>query len=249
MYEEFIDRVSSAFSSQIWNVPKKWNISAPLRDKVSSNGDFLPFYGYTSVFRLSKEDRNICRSIQERLFEKNGDMFVVLPCETFHVTAHEYANVYTVSKSMDEIDEENNKVMPLIRSFFCDLYDRYRDTRITLKALGPSSNGSDVVSIKFIPDSKDDCALLEYIFDKSEQIWPVGKKYTPHVSLGYFKLQEFSRTQIDSLYSDMQLISKTIDYKVSFSVGDLVFQRHFDMKDFRGLFTVSDMEPGKCVNL
>lgn len=249
MYEEFIDRVCSAFSDQVWNVPKKWNISIPLRDKVSEDGHFLPFYGYTSVFKLSDGDRKICRSIQEELFAKNREMFVPLPPETFHVTAHEYANVYTVSKDTAAIDAANAKVMPGIIRFFHDLNGRYRDTVITLKALGPSTNGSDVVSIKFIPEKKEDCDLLEYIFDEAERIWPVGRKYTPHVSLGYFKLVDFSKEKIDSLYSDIQKISKSIDFKVNFSVGDLVFQRHFDMQDFRGLFTVSDMTCEKCVDL
>lgn len=230
------------FQRQQTNVPETWTISAPLRDKVSEDATYLPFYGYTSVFHLAKDDQKKCSEILDKVIAVSGDMLIPLPTTSFHITAHEFANEYTVSKNYSEIDQANGKVLENIAELFHSLEEKYGDRKISLRALGPTTSGSDVVSIKFCPETEEDEAILSEIFERSEAVWPVGRKYMPHVSLGYFKLENFPKKAIDELYKNLKSISNSLDMKVTFSVGDLVYQRHLSMEDFRDLYSVSDMD-------
>lgn len=241
MLNDFVNRVESKFQRDINKIPNPWVISRGLEDKVTKDNNYKDFYGYTSVFKLSEEDKEKCLDIQSKILRQDGGMLIPLPPKTFHLTAHEYANVYSVGNSKDRIEEENDKVIAGIRKLFHSLNRELGDEKITLRALGPSTSGSDVVSIKFAPVLENDAKLLLYIFDKSEEIWPVGREYNPHVSMGYFKLCNFEKSSVEELYKNVKEISKNMDFTISFSVKDLVFQRHFSMEDFHVLFAVGDM--------
>lgn len=243
--------ILTKFEHQQKAVPAVWSISTPLKDKVSEDDSYLPFYGYTSVFQLTKEDQKKCGEILERVMAVSGDMLIPLPYTSFHITAHEFANEYTVSKDYSEIDEANGKVLENIGELFHSLEEKYGDKKVSLRVLGPSTSGSDVVSIKFLPDMEEDEAILSEIFERSEAIWPVRRTYMPHVSLGYFKMKNFEKNAIDDLYQNLKNISNSLDMKVSFSIGDLVYQRHFSMEDFRDLYSVADMDTfwrDKCLS-
>ena len=237
---EFAERIKASFRKNIETVPERWTISEGLRDKVSPDGRFAPFYGYTSVYRLSEKDASRCRAIQDKLLDSHGPMFVPLPEHTFHLTAHEFCNEYTVSSSAAEIDAEEETIEKRIEDLFHKLHDSGRKD-VSLIALGPSTSGSDVVSIKFVPKDDEDARILQDIFSESEDIWPVGRPYTPHVSLGYFKTEEFPQDAVESLYREIKALAEETDFTISFSVDDLVYQRHFDMQDFRKIFSVAEM--------
>ena len=209
-FGSFLNRIETTFGKNIDSIPAKWIISDGLRDKVMDDGHFSPFYGYTSVYRLSEE-------------------------------AHEFCNEYTVSHSPAEIDEEERRIEDKIRNLFSLLHREYGGRIIRLRALGPSTNGNDVVSIKFIPLTASDSSILQHIFSESEKIWPVGRYYTPHVSLGYFRTEQFSRESVTALYDDIRKEAEKTDFTISFSVDDLVYQRHYDMQDFRKIFSVSEV--------
>ncbi len=238
---EFSSRIYASFRKNIETVPEHWKISEGLRDKVSPAGCFAPFYGYTSVYRLSADDAAKCRIVQDKLLSCHGPMFVPLPERTFHLTAHEFCNEYTVSSSPSEIDEKEKTIENRIENLFHRLH-RSERKGVSLIALGPSTSGSDVVSIKFVPKTDDDAEILQDIFSESEEIWPVGRFYTPHVSLGYFKTEEFAQDAVESLYKDIRELAEQTDFTISFSVDDLVYQRHFDMQDFRKIFSVKEMK-------
>ena len=57
---EFAERIKASFRKNIETVPERWTISEGLKDKVSPDGRFAPFYGYTSVYRLSEKDASRC---------------------------------------------------------------------------------------------------------------------------------------------------------------------------------------------
>lgn len=235
------DYIIDKFNKQIETVPESWIISDGLRDKVSEKATYRPFYGYTSVFHLSEDEQKECSSILDKVLASSSDMLIPLPVSSFHITAHEFANEYTVSNRRDEIDKSNYEVLESIGALFHELNEEYDGRKISMRALGPSTSGSDVVSIKFIPSTKDDEAILETVFNKSEDIWPIGRKYMPHVSLGYFRTEVFAQDKVIALYDNLKAIRTNLDLHVTFSVRDLVYQRHFSMEDFRDLFSVADM--------
>ena len=127
---DLIKRVKDNFTKQINTVPDKWNISEPLRDKVSEDSKYLPFYGYTSVFKLDRKEIDACSLIQKEVMDVADEMLIPLPASTFHVTAHEYANVYTVGDDEKKIDEANEKVISEIKEYFHNLNTLYGNKKI-----------------------------------------------------------------------------------------------------------------------
>ncbi len=234
----FVDRLTDAYSTSLANVPQKWVISSRLCDKVEDSS-FVPFYGYTSVYKLNDTEREKCIAVQDRIMGRHGNLFVPLPPQTFHLTAHEFCNEYTVSSVASEIDAAEQGIEDRIREMFHSIKERWEGAEIHLRALGPSC-GSDALSIKFVPEGARDSSILQTIFAESEDIWPVGTQYTPHVSLGYFRTRLFSGEEIVSLYKDLNDISASTDFTITLKADDLVYQRHFDMQDFRKILSVGE---------
>ena len=234
----FVDRLTDAYSTSLANVPQKWVISSRLCDKVEDSS-FVPFYGYTSVYMLNDIEREKCLAVQNRIMSRHGNLFVQLPPATFHLTAHEFCNEYTVSAKASEIDAAEMSIEDKIRVMFHSINERWTGTEIRLRALGPSC-GTDALSIKFVPEGTKDSNILQTIFAESEDIWPVGTQYTPHVSLGYFRTKLFSGEEIVSLYRDLNDIAASTDFTITLRTDDLVYQRHFDMQDFRKILSVGE---------
>lgn len=239
-FSTFSKRIEDDFKKDTSITSGEWTISSRLRDKVTQAGSFAPFYGYTSVYMLSDEDRAKCQEIQDEIIGKHGNMLIQLPESTFHLTAHEFCNEYTVSHDRCDIDQREDEIDGSIRDLFHSLHEQYGNQDITLNALGPSTHGSDAISIKFVPATCGDSDILQTIFHDSENIWQVGKAYTPHVSLAYFRTEQFPENDVELLYEDIREIVRKTAFSITFSADDLVYQRHYDMKDFRKILSVSE---------
>lgn len=241
-YKEFISKIKDEFDKNINNVPVEWKVSKKLEDKITKYGTMNEFYGSTSVIKLNEEDRNKCIKLRDDLYKNNDDLLVRLHSKTFHLTIHAFCNVYNVSKDKHEIKRKMDSIEEDIKEMFKQINKEYGNETIRLKVLGPSTNGSDVVSIKFIPDSEKDFAILYNLFERCESIFPLNKPYTPHVSLGYFKLKKYTTNDIQRLYSDIKRISDYSNFYIELPVGDLVYQHHYHMNDFRDVFKVRDCQ-------
>ncbi|GAA0180921.1 hypothetical protein SH2C18_35330 [Clostridium sediminicola] len=239
-YKEFVSRVKEEFNNNIKSIPSEWKVSKKLADKITEDGSMNDFYGSTSVIKLSEEDRNKCIALRDELYKNNNDMLVRLHSKTFHLTIHAFCNVYNVSKDKKEIKRKMDSIEGDIKELFAQFNREYGKKTIRLKVLGPSTSGSDVVSIKFIPDSEKDHNILYDLFNRCEKLFPLNKPFTPHVSLGYFKLKKYTKDEIQRLYYDIKKVSDNSGFYIELPVGDLAYQHHYHMNDFRDVFMVKD---------
>lgn len=238
--EQFLQQLRDSFAAEMSNKPKQWVISDRLHQKITEDGRMKPFFGATSVIHLSERDIASCNHVQEALFRKHPDMFVQIDQKTFHVTVHAFSNPYTVSHEISAIRQDIEKVRDIIENEFRKLAGMYHDRTIRMKALGASTAGKDVVSLKFEPSNEEDHLILIDLFQRFEAIYPLGSAYIPHVSLGYFKLVAYSVQEIDALYETLTEINAGLNMEIELELNQLAFQIHYDMNDFRDQFMLGD---------
>ena len=87
---EFLDRINSFEHSLLSLGDGYFNANPSLASKVGENGELLPFYGDTVVFRLSEKDRKTVSGLIDRLYSDVPECFAQrLPEETLHMTLHD----------------------------------------------------------------------------------------------------------------------------------------------------------------
>jgi len=241
-YQEFTDRLIQSFANNMRHIPKEWTISERLSEKITMDGELKPFYGSTSVIALSEQDGAKCRAIQNELFARHADMFVKLHPETFHLTIHAFSNPYSVSTDNDEIKRDMAAIEGSIRAEFRKISEVYKGRTIRMKALGVSTGGGDVISIKFCPAAVRDYQIISDLFDRFERLYPLNKPYIPHVSLGYFKLKKYDSNEIESLYDTLIHLNQGAGFEIELEVNRFAYQHHYHMNDFRDVFRVDSVE-------
>lgn len=235
-YQTFVKTLVANYESDMNSKPKNWRVSESLGKKVTPDGQLKHFYGATTVIGLNEQDIETCGLIQERLISEVPHMLIPLNKDTFHVTVHALSNEYTVPEG--EIQTEINRLEDKVAEEFTAIEQAYGGQVIRLRSLGPSTNGNDVVSIKFLPSTEKDFEVLYDLFTRFERIYPLERPYIPHVSLGYFKLETYNPSDVDKLYQSLEDLAALSDFEVTMDVNKLVYQIHHDMNDFRDQFFV-----------
>lgn len=243
-YEEFTERLTRGFTENMNHIPKEWTISDRLSEKITKDGNLKPFFGSTSVIALSEQDGAKCRQIQNELFARHPDMFVKLHPETFHLTIHAFSNPYSASNDNFEIEKEMATIKGGILAEFMEIGRLYKDRTIKMRALGTSTGGGDVISIKFIPAAEPDYHLIYDLFDRFEKLYPLNKPFIPHVSLGYFKINPYTPAEIRSLFDTLTHLNQSAGFEIELAVNWFAYQQHYHMNDFRDVFRVDTVEVG-----
>lgn len=224
-YNEYKNFVLEKYGSDSSIFPKEWCISEKLVRKVSPEGLLKPFYGYTSVFKLDDNDIAKCQSLHDMFMDRIGGLVVDLPAETYHITLHTFWNQNN-SGSIDNVENRMAVSLPLIKDAFKTIRKDYAGKKIHMTALGVSSDGSDVISIKFLPSAEKDYELLMSLFLEMEKICPLGQIYLPHVSLGYFQARMYSDEEIACIFSSISKFSKGYGFEIAMDVDHLVAESH-----------------------
>ena len=203
-FDEYKGMLLERFRNDTSTRPECWKIADNLVRKVSKEGKLQPFYGYTSIFTLSEDDAGKCRGFCKTLFDKAGDLLIPLPVSSFHLTLHTFWNQNNCA-SISEVDRKMEISRPLIEETMDEIMKRYGNLHISMFSPGISTNGSDVVSMKFIPQGKEDFELLYSLFLMMERICPLSQQYIPHISLAYFKVRNYDKDEIKQIYDAIDL--------------------------------------------
>lgn len=236
-YDEYRTYVLEKYAHDSSIFPDEWRISEKLVRKVSPAGELMPFYGYTSVFRLSDTDKEKCRRLHDMFMSDIGHLVVDLPSDTYHITLHTFWNQNN-SVTAENVDARMAVSMPLVKAAFKRFREEYAGRSIRMTALGVSSDGSDVISLKFIPSAEEDYKFLMSLFDEMETICPLGQMYLPHVSLGYFQARNYTKEEISLIFSTIGKYSKDHGFEVVMDTGHLVAEVHDRMDNYQVLCDV-----------
>lgn len=239
----FVQSLESQYRRDLSEQPAEWTVSPALHHKITEDGRMHAFYGATTVLKLNEEDKIKCRAVGERLFEGLPLPMVSILPETYHLTVHALSNPYNVPGGTTElvladIARREETVAVLFRT----VREEYGGEKIRMRALGPSTNGKDVVSLKFVPSQDRDAELLCDLFLRLESLLPLQKPYVPHVSLAYFLPRPYDAKQIAALYNRLrELDSDAFRFELTLDVMEMAYQRHSHMNDFRDIFTVGSV--------
>lgn len=248
-YETYVSDLQKRWDQDMNNRPEEWVVSESLSAKITQEGQMNDFYGATSVITLSESDRQKCRVAQERLLGVLEHQLVKLEPETFHLTIHSFSNVNNTPGGKQVIQEKLAQLEESIAAEFRSIAAQYGGQRIRMRSLGASTSGKDVISIKYVPASKEDYGILTDLYNRMEKIFPENRSYVPHVSLGYFKLKKLEQSEIAFLYDALERMCKELDLDIVLDVDRFVYQHHFHMNDFRDVFSVQEHRyPGTNVH-
>ncbi len=242
MYDEQMERWKQEFRRQLDSRPSEWTIADGLSAKITPDDRMNAFYGATTVIRLAETDREAVRRLQADLMEAAPDMLVPVDPATFHLTIHALSNVYSAGPEPDDVRRSIAAHEPLVEAEFRRIRADYGGRVVRMTALGVSTSGKDVVSVKYIPESRDDFDVLTDLFDRIEAIYPLRRPYAPHVTLGYFRLRRYDAAEIERLYDAMARLSRERALgAIELPVDGLAYQLHRHMNDFRDVFTVGSL--------
>ncbi len=230
-FEDYKARLMSRFNSDSIP-PSEWRIAANIMNKVSEDGMLKPFYGYTSVFSLGALDSDKCRAPYDLISQRLKDLVILLPVDTFHLTLHTFWNQNN-SSSVEEVDRRFNESYGSIKSAMDEISAIYQDREIEMFSPGVSTNGTDVISLKFIPASDDSYRIIMDLFQRMETICPLGQPYVPHISFAYFKRMIYSNEQIAEIYKAIEDANNAYgNIHIKLPITSLEVMKHFIMSSY-----------------
>ncbi|RED55960.1 hypothetical protein [Cohnella lupini] len=239
-FEEYSEHLTTLFTTNMNKVPIPWVISNKLSEKITLSGEMKPFYGATTVIKLSEQDKSACIAIRNRLFAKHGNCFAKLETDTYHLTIHALSNVYNVAKDDELIRQRIRDIEPMVEAAFRLFAKQYGRDKIRMKALGVGTSGKDIIGLKYVPCEESDYAILIDLFNILEKVYPLGEFFVPHVSFGYFQIRDYRDGEITALYETLNQLNSEMDLTIELDVSELVYQHHYHMNDFRDIFRVKD---------
>lgn len=231
-FHDYVKEVEEKYREESNFYPETWTISRKIEKKIGKDGSFLPFYGFTTVFRLGTEDWRKCCDLAELITSKVGDLLTILPEPTYHITLHTLWNDNNTDGGREAVAERMSDDRGKVEKAFREIKDKYGDKTIRMRALGVSSDCSDVVSIKFVPAEEEDYNLVMTLFGYIEDICTLGKPYLPHISLGYFKAKAYSKEELERLFSAIRENAEGHSFTVDMRVADLVYETHEAMSGY-----------------
>ena len=92
-YENFLARINS-FEKPVMTLPnERFTVNNSLKQKVDFFNKFRPFFGDTTVFDRSNNDKSRIESINDTLYKEVPECFGErLKGNTFHITLHDLSN-------------------------------------------------------------------------------------------------------------------------------------------------------------
>ena len=137
------------------------------------------------------------------------------------------------SSSVEEVDRRFNESYGSIKSAMDEISAIYQDREIEMFSPGVSTNGTDVISLKFIPASDDSYRIIMDLFQRMETICPLGQPYVPHISFAYFKRMIYSNEQIAEIYKAIEEANNAYgNIHIKLPITSLEVMKHFIMSSY-----------------
>mgnify|MGYP001259443703 CR=1 FL=1 len=239
-FGNYTEQLIARFDRDRKEMPVQWTISEKLLEKITEDGKMKPFYGATTVMKLSEQDKAACKAVRDRLFAEHGNRLVGLEPDSYHLTVHALSNVYNVANDNELILRSIRNTEPKVEAEFRTIAHLYSRSTIRMRALGVSTGGKDIVGIKFVPVSESDYTILIDLFERMEKVYPLGEFYVPHVSLAYHQIRHHGPQEVAALYDALTRINLDLELTIELEVASLVYQHHFHMNDFRDVFGIRE---------
>ncbi len=216
------------------------NYGKDVKNKVNPQGNFLPYYGDTTVFPLKKEDSNRLHKIQKEIYQEIGHLLSKpLKPSSFHITLHDLTHGPSLQKIENQILTNQKKCRYVFSNKFGSKLFACKSINFHLKNIYPMNNTSIV--IEAIP-THESFYVLAKMYEEIDSIVKIETPYIPHITLFYFKPTPLSYESSKAILSLLKRINKNKkDIPISVDVGSLAYQHFTDMNHYKTIFTIESL--------
>lgn len=216
------------------------NYGKDVKNKVNSQGNFLPYYGDTTVFPLKKEDSNRLHKIQNEIYQEIGHLLSKpLEHSFFHITLHDLTHGPSLQKIKAQILINQKKCHYVFSNKFGGKLFACKSINFHLKNIYPMNNTSIVIDA--IP-MYENFYVLAKMYKEIDSIVKIETPYTPHITLFYFKPTPLGYEDCKTILSVLRKINKIKgDIFISIDTGSLAYQHFTDMNHYKTIFTVKSL--------
>ncbi|MGN0298812.1 MAG: hypothetical protein ACI4C1_06505 [Lachnospiraceae bacterium] len=203
-----------------------------LSNKIDAEGKMCPYIGNTMVFILNKNHEQI-EYLRKRITWMQDILYAMchkmlgerLQNHTLHMTLHDLKNGLP-----DQISEiELKSVGKAANEILMDLKKVSWKINLQTTCVFNMVNTSVVLGLE--PRTDEDCRLLMELYEKFEEIHPLGYPLTPHITLAYYKPGVYWGDDIRKLEYVFEALSEE-KLTVTFCAEDLIYQEFCDMNHY-----------------
>ena len=206
------------------SLPRESFATSPgLRRKVGREGELLPFYGCTAVFRLPEAAREALSGLQARLYAGAGRFFArPLEPETFHMTLHDLVNG-------PELTPELCRRMEAARALVQPLIEAWRGgPPLKMRATCLFNMVHTSVVLGLAPAEGESWRRLDAMYEALEAQFRLGYALTPHVTLAYYRNGAYLSGELEPLRAALG----PVELEFELPMEGLAFEYFTDMNSY-----------------
>ena len=161
--------------------------------KVDCNGNYVPFYGSTVVFRSGQLCLQVIQLMQRVLYhrlEGTDILSAPLPVSTVHMTLHDLISPeMCVSEPLDRGKYDQEVADSLIRASMIaeGIRHDYAGRKITMVSDRIVNMVSKSLVLMLRPKTEQDYELLLELYHRFDYVKSLPYSLTPHITLAYFR--------------------------------------------------------------
>ncbi|OUP77561.1 hypothetical protein B5F08_08355 [Anaeromassilibacillus sp. An172] len=173
-----------------------------LRNKVTDDGKFKPFYGDTVIFSLDKDAITWLSQIQNETYRLCGNILSdKLNPATFHITLHDLkSNPYSMP---NDVKGNEHRAVELIEY----IKKNYRNG-INLNSRCVFSMVGTSIVMGFDPATQEDCNILMNLYEEFQSIVPLSYPLTLHTTIAYYKPGNYDENTLWTLRNSFDAVRK-----------------------------------------
>lgn len=173
-----------------------------LREKVSGDGSFNPFYGDTVIFLLDNDTVTWLGQIQEKLYGFCGNVLSDrLDPATFHITLHDLeSSRWTMLDNVKNNEYRVAKLIEYIRLKYPN--EIYIDSRCLFSMVGTS------IVMGFQPATNEDCIALMGLYEDFQSVVQLSYPLTLHATIAYYKPGKYNEGVVYVLKNALNTVGK-----------------------------------------
>lgn len=197
----------------------------PLREKVSPDGEMLPFFGNTMIYDLPDAAKIAIGAMQLELHHLCSGMLArPLPVASLHLTLHDLLNGTDEAALMEGVARTGRQAQEILAAIRAEGLPPVHLTSVRAFNM---VNGS--VALGFAPDTEADCALAMGLHRRFQQVVNLTYPLTPHVTLAYYRPGAYGQEQVDVLAEALRRINALPPVRLALPAEALHYRVFRDM--------------------
>ena len=173
-----------------------------LRNKVTEEGSFQPFYGDTVIFSLDDGTDAWLSQIQDEIYRRCGSILSDrLDPATFHITLHDLKNSpYSMPDDVKSNESQAVRLIERARQKYGN--EIYINSRCIFSMVGTS------IVMGFEPETDEDCRILMSLYEEFQSIVPLSYPLTLHATIAYYKPGNYDESVVQILKDTFDVVGR-----------------------------------------